>query len=373
MKVLLVSHAYVAPENLRKPELLTKYLDLEVGIIPPRRWRTAYLLDITPARCKRAGLRVFPMPVFFAGDGGKHFYQPLELYRIVKQFKPDIIHLEEEPWTPVALEVALLSKIVGARLIVFTWENLDLKLSFWQKAIEHFVFNTTALIIAGSSEARNRVQGRGFRGGVEVLPQFGVNTEEFKPMDVSDLESELNLSGFVVGFVGRLVEEKGIGTLLEAVAKLSEDVKLLLVSSSPKLPMEFEDLIRNLKIHDRVKIVCDVSHQDLPKYINLMDVFVLPSETTKTWKEQFGRVLIEAMACKVPVIGSSSGAIPDTIGDAGLIFAEKDSDALASKIESLRSSEALRQDLAEKSYQRALKNFTFEKIAEETAKIYKGL
>ncbi len=377
IKVLLISHAYVAPENLRKPELLSRYPGLEIGVVRPQRWLTSHREVINN------GCPVFSLPVFFPRDSGKYFYQPLGLYQTVKSFKPDLIHLEEEPWTPVALEIALLSKIMASKLIIFTWENLDLKLSFWQRMIEKFIFKKSDLIIAGNSEAKERIRKRGFEGPIEVVPQFGVNIEEFRPMDVSDLKLELGLSGFVVGFVGRFVEEKGIRTLLEAIAKLPENVKLLLVSSSPNLPEEFENLAKSLGVFERVKIVGGVPHQELPKYMNLMDVFVLPSITTKTWKEQFGRVLIEAMACKIPVIGSSSGAIPEVIGlprptrgrveagDAGLAFEEKNSEALAAKIEILRSSESLRQELAEKGYQRVLKNLTFEKIAGETARIYR--
>jgi glycosyltransferase involved in cell wall biosynthesis len=363
MRILLISHAYVAKENLRKPELLAGYPNLEIGIVTPRRWRTAYLSSETPARWTGPGRRLSPLPIFFSDDAGKYFYEPLGLVKVVRNFRPDIIHLEEEPWTPVALEVAVISMLSRVKLLIFTWENLDLQLSFWQRAIERFVFNTASLVLAGNSEAGERVHRRGFKRPVEVLPQFGVNTEHFKPMDILS-------SGFVVGFVGRLVEEKGIKTLLEAVAKLPTDVKLLLVSSSPKLPDEFVAFARKLKIYDRIRVVCRVPHHDLPKYINQMDVFVLPSETTPTWKEQFGRLLIEVMACKIPVIGSSSGAIPEVIDNAGLIFEEGNVDALASKIESLRSNENLRLDLAEKGYQRILENFTFEKIAERTVEIY---
>ena len=364
MKVLLVSHAYVAPENLRKLELLNQRPDLEVEVISPQRWVTSHQTEISTSS---------QLPIFFSGDAGKYFYQPLGLYRAVKQFKPDIIHLEEEPWTPVALEVVVISRMLRVSLLNFTWENLDLKLSFWQKAIEKFVFRNTSLIIVGNSGAKDRVRKRGFSGQIEILPQFGVNIEHFKPLDVSDLRTELGLSGFVVGFVGRFVEEKGIRTLLEAMSKLPEDVSLLLVSSSSKLPAEFEDLAKSLGVFERVKIVSKIPHQDLPKYMNLMDVFVLPSETTKTWKEQFGRVLIEAMACGIPVVGSSSGAIPEVIGDVGLIFEEKNSEALAAKIENLRSNKALCQDLAEKAHRRVRNNFTFEKIVERTARIYRKL
>lgn len=374
MKILLVSHAYVAPENLRKPELLVRYPDLEMGVVRPQQWQTAFKERVENQESRiEGGFKIFSVPIFFSGDGGKYFYHPLKLYKAVRKFDTDIIHLEEEPWTPVALQLAFISTILRVRLVIFTWENLDLKLSFWQRAIEKIVLNRAGLVIVGNSGAKERIQKRGYRGRIEVLPQFGVNTEHFKPLDVSGLKSRLNLSGFVVGFVGRFVEEKGIRTLLKALAKLPEDVKLLLVSSNPSLPRKFELQAKNLKVYDRIKIVSGVPHKNLPKHINLMDVFVLPSITTKTWKEQFGRVLIEAMACKVPVVGSSSGAISEVIGDAGLAFEEKNAEALAGKIESLRSNENLRQQLSERGYQRVLQNFTFEEIAEETARIYREL
>lgn len=368
----MISHAYIAPENLRKPELLSRYPGLEIGVVRPAKWRTAFKTTVAAAFYAAPNRQVndLQLPVFFPGDSGKYFYEPLRLYRVVKQFKPDIIHLEEEPWTLVSLQLAVIASLTRVQLVLFTWENLDLKLSFWQNLIERFVSRTARTIIAGNLEAKQRIQKRGFGDRCEILPQFGVDTRNFKPINVLDLKSNLNLSGFIVGFVGRFVEEKGVGTLLEAVAKLSEDVQLLLVSSSPKLPSEFEAAARKLKIHDRVKILSDVSHQELPKYINLMDVFVLPSITTGTWKEQFGRVLVEAMACGVPVVGSSSGAIPEVIDDAGLIFEERNSDDLKSKIEHLKSNAVLRQELAEKGHQRVLKNFTFERIASETARIY---
>jgi glycosyltransferase involved in cell wall biosynthesis len=104
-----------------------------------------------------------------------------------------------------------------------------------------------------------------------------------------------------------------------------------------------------------------------------MDCLVLPSRTTKKWKEQFGRVLIEAMACEVPVIGSDSGEIPNVIGESGLIFKEGDVDDLASKLKLLITNMDLRVELAGKGRQRVLKHFTQEKVAKETYKIYQKM
>ncbi len=123
------------------------------------------------------------------------------------------------------------------------------------------------------------------------------------------------------------------------------------------------------------------AHEEVPQYINLMNVLVLPSETTykfKTltavgWKEQFGHVLIEAMACKVPVIGSNSGEIPNVIGDAGLIFPEGEHLALQKCLIQLILNPQLKNELAEKGYKRLLNNYTNKALAEKLLSFYKIL
>ena len=101
-----------------------------------------------------------------------------------------------------------------------------------------------------------------------------------------------------------------------------------------------------------------------------MDAMALPSLTRKNWKEQFGRVLIEAMACEMPVIGSDSGEIPNVIGDAGLVTPEGDAQALAAALARLGADPALRADLARRGRQRVLDRFTQEQVARRTAALY---
>jgi glycosyltransferase involved in cell wall biosynthesis len=123
---------------------------------------------------------------------------------------------------------------------------------------------------------------------------------------------------------------------------------------------------KDMGLDRRVVWVPTVSHTVVPDYINTMDVLVLPSLTTPRWKEQFGHVLIEAMACQVPVIGSDSGAIPEVIGDAGIVIPEGDSNALARAIERLRSSEAERVAIGRRGREQVLAHFTNERIAQKT-------
>jgi glycosyltransferase involved in cell wall biosynthesis len=116
-----------------------------------------------------------------------------------------------------------------------------------------------------------------------------------------------------------------------------------------------------------------VPPEDVPRYINCMDVLVLPSLTTPGWVEFFGRVLVEAMACQVPVIGSDSGEIPNVISDAGLIFHEGDADDLKDKLLLLAHDEDLQSELAARGEKRALAKYSWEQIAEDTYGVYKSL
>ena len=94
---------------------------------------------------------------------------------------------------------------------------------------------------------------------------------------------------------------------------------------------------------------------------------VLPSRTTATWKEQFGRVLTEAMACGVPVVGSNSGAIPEVIADAGLIFPEGDAMSLAAQLQRLANEHTLAVELGRRGMARVVDNYSQKRIAAKTA------
>src|SRR5690606_30118342 len=133
-------------------------------------------------------------------------------------------------------------------------------------------------------------------------------------------------------YIGRFVEEKGVLDVLDALALCPPDARVLFVGSGPML-----DAIKargaELNLADRVLFLQHQPLAELPAVMNALDALVLPSRTTPRWKEQFGRVIIEAHACATPVIGSDSGAIPAVIGEAGLTFPEGDAAALAKAIE----------------------------------------
>jgi glycosyltransferase involved in cell wall biosynthesis len=206
-----------------------------------------------------------------------------------------------------------------------------------------------------------------------MLPQLGVDTTLYCPFEAADLKQELKLEGFVIGYVGRLMEEKGLSTLIEAFSRLKGSRTLVLVGRGDYKD-EAIDWANSFGIADSIRFTGAVPHEKVPFYMNCFDGMVLPSRTVLPYfKEQFGHVLIEAMACEIPVVGSDSGAIPQVIGDAGLIFHEGDVKELAEKLQSLMDDPALRKELALKGRQRVLRKYTHRRIAEEIYHIYQEL
>jgi glycosyltransferase involved in cell wall biosynthesis len=126
-------------------------------------------------------------------------------------------------------------------------------------------------------------------------------------------------------------------------------------------------------ISGSVSIEPPIPSTEMPAFYRTLDALVLPSRTRPNWKEQFGRVLIEAMACGVPVIGARSGAIPEVIGEAGLLFDEGDAAGLRNHLAELLADPALREALATAGRQRVLDRFTQAQIATQTVDVYRRM
>jgi L-malate glycosyltransferase len=226
--------------------------------------------------------------------------------------------------------------------------------------------------IAGNKEVENVLVRKGFASErISIIP-LGTDTLLFGKMESTELRSKLHLEAFTIGYIGRFVIEKGVMDLLKAVSRINSKFNLLLIGDGD---LRYKITIEGgrLGILERMRIMDSVSSAQVPHYLNCMDCLVLPSRTTGKWKEQFGRVLIEAMSCEVPVVGSDSGEIPNVIGDSGLVFKEGDINDLYSKLDLLINDVGLRTELIKKCRQRVLNNFTQEKIARETYKIYKQM
>jgi glycosyltransferase involved in cell wall biosynthesis len=128
--------------------------------------------------------------------------------------------------------------------------------------------------------------------------------------------------------------------------------------------------VANRGLQGRVVVSNRLPSHDVPAILRSLHAVVLPSLTTRRWKEQFGRILIEAMACGVPVVGSTSGEIPDVIGDGGLVIPEGDPGALADALQRLYDDQELRTRLGQRGRERVLQRYTHLRIARLTHQAY---
>jgi glycosyltransferase involved in cell wall biosynthesis len=194
----------------------------------------------------------------------------------------------------------------------------------------------------------------------------GVDLTHFKPDPVARAtirhESGWNEHDPVVGFVGRFVEEKGMRVLTAALDRVQAPWRALFIGGGP---LEGELTAWARPHGHRVRIVRSARHTEVASYLNAMDILCAPSQTTPRWREQFGRMLIEAFGCGVPVIASDSGEIPYVVGDAGVLVGERDVDGWTSAIDALLGDPGKRESLAARGRQRAARMFALPAVARQ--------
>jgi glycosyltransferase involved in cell wall biosynthesis len=371
MKVMIVDHNAVFASYRQKYKELSQFPDIDITVIAPKyldMYSKRYVFQEITNSEKSNIITINPIPI---GKFQHHrgLLNPIELIKYFKTLKPEIVLIDAEPECWFTAETIFLKKIFSrsSRIVLTTWMNINLfrngfpyKMSFIYDFNYKYSLKNSSGILCYTSEGGEQLRINNFKGRVAKI-NWGVDLDKFKKIDVSDFKNNLNLKGFTIGYCGRLVKEKGILNLVQAVSELNrKDINLLIIGRGP-LSGEILEFSHKLKID--VKILNAVDNNLMPYYYNCMDLFVLPSLTTKYWMEQFGRVIIEAMACEVPVIGSSSGEIPNVIEDCGLIFKEGNCNDLAEKIKFFMVNLEERKKYIAKAKQRIEKYFSWKTIA----------
>ena len=376
MKVLCIDHGAVLREyRSRYVALAAVAPDLDLTVVAPQGLREAnYTGRRDGVGQHEAGYRL-AFARFWPARVHRGCYGPIHLGRLIRSLQPDLVHTQGEPETFSSAEICLLRDALSPRskLLFVSWSNIDLYRQGWPYRLGR-LYDWSYRRVLGRADgatvycgdAARILKGNGFAGRVRHIP-WGVDPAAFHRSPAPDVRERLGLRGLVIGFVGRLEWAKGVATLIRAAAASRIECTLLIVGDGPALG-EWTGLAADMGVPARW--VGSVSGPALPTYLSCMDALVLPSETTLHWKEQFGRVLIEAMACEVPVIGSDSGEIPFVIGDAGLVFRERNVDDLAGKIRSLESAGA-RADWARKGRARVMAEYTWESVARRTLAFYR--
>ena len=294
-------------------------------------------------------------------NGHYHLYLFAGLGRIVRRFRPDVLHIDEEPYNVATGHACRLAHKVGARCVFFAWQNLRRAYPPPFRWLERYVY-ARAAGIAGTQAAAQVLRGKGFNGPLAVVPQFGVDPELFAPGEPRPVGDR-----FRIGYAGRLVPEKGVDVLIRAVHSLGPQVELLLAGSGPAEP----ELRRLAASSANVRFVGTLPSRSMPDFFRSLDAFVQPTLGRRGWTEQFGRSAVEAMACGVPTVASDAGELPGVVGEGGRLVPAGDAQALATALEELRGDPESRGALGQAGRARVLAHYTHARIAEATAGFYR--
>jgi glycosyltransferase involved in cell wall biosynthesis len=374
MKVLLITRTLAEFSNLQGKLRAIAQLNVDLTVVSPPHWGGR---DNELQRVKPDGYKFLVQTCHFSGTSsvriGNHLHFYPGISNIIRQEKWDLVHIDEEPFNLATYHALKACRRYGARAIFASWQNSMKTYPPPFNLFERYVFKNISGAIAGSTEVLDVLSRRGFSWPAAPIPQLGVDTIMFSRKDASQLRRKLGIEGmFAVGFVGRFWPVKAVDTLIKAFALLPADCVLLLVGDGSERP-KLKALAEELGINARVRWIPWVNSWDVAEYMNAFDALVLPSRTRWNIKEQFGRVLVEAMACETCVVGSDSGEIPKVIGDAGLIFHEDDEQELADRLRRLMEDTLLRQDLRRRGRERVIENFSYAKIARDTVNFYKRI
>lgn len=400
IRVLAVDHtAGVAPFR-RKFAAIARHADVDLTVLAPDRWVENYRTVRFRARRSVAadGYRIRAGGVIWPGYENRGFFVS-GLLGAIREARPDVLHLWEEPFSLIALQALLARRALapGAKAIFHSADNWSRDFRYVYRPsrlyarIERFAHRECAAATAVSDDVVSVLRAKGYRGPIDVIP-FGLDLDDYadppegaRAAFAGAAAARLGLVPPVVGYLGRLTEQKGIDTLLRAFASLGRGAGGASAAPGPAGPAtlaivgegpargDLEALAGTLGLGDRLRFLPPVPHADVPAVLAAFDALVLPSRTTPRLVEQFGRVLIEGMAAGSVVIGSSSGAIPSVIGDAGLVFPEGDAAALGAAIARALGEPGLAATLRAKGRERVRRLYTWDAVAERVVAIYRRL
>lgn len=365
MRVLRIAHSSLTPELRQRERALARcYPDVELEVVTTKRWREAEMdVEATPDE-------LFPVRTA-RSHLSKHIqlfaYDPRPIISALRQHRPHLIDMGHEPYSIAAAEILTLCSWFAPQMPIVMQVNQNILHNYpppfsW---LEQRAFRRVAAAYACSETVCEVLRAKGFDKPAPIVP-FGVNAEAFCPRPLRSDQSDRPLT---IGYIGRMLPGKGLGVLADALAKLQDLRWELLVVGDGSEREGFAQQLSAAGLLDRAEFTGAINFALVPEYFHKLDMMVIPTETTKRIREQFGRVIVEAMASRVPVIGSTCGAIPEVIGDAGVVFPEGDAGALAAALRQLLLDGDLRERFAAAGLARA-DEYSWERVAEKTYALY---
>ncbi|MDA8058635.1 MAG: glycosyltransferase [Actinomycetota bacterium] len=362
-RVLRVSHSSVV-ESWRERDRSLRRRGIDVRLVTAARWNEGGAL----VTCHPGTDDFVTVAKTFGHHPNLFLFDPRPLWRLTGADDFDLVDLHEEPYGLAAAEVVFLCWLRGRMrrrrppVVVSSAQNVLKRFPPPFRWTERLVLARAAGVYACNHDAADIVCRKGFTGIVSEVP-LGVDVDHFRPADREPPRRRLR-----VGYVGRLTLQKGVTYLLDAVAG-DQRLELELYGSGPE-----EEHVRarcaTLAIEDRVSVRGHVDASMLPAVYRRFDVLAVPSLALPGLVEQFGRVVVEAQASGVPVVASSVGALPDVVGDAGLLVRPADPHALGAALARVLDEEGLWTDLRSRGLANA-QRYSWAAVADLHLELYR--
>jgi glycosyltransferase involved in cell wall biosynthesis len=369
-RVLVVSHECVTLLNQQLYAEVQRVADWNFTLFLPAVWKDEFGNNLQPAILPGFNAELVTAPVRLNGNIILHSYR-YNFRRFLQERKFDLIYVNHEPYAVSTAQVCWANSQTSKVPFGFhSCQNIYKKYPMPFSWLERMVYRSSTFAFPITEAVAQVVREKGFNGNAALCP-FPFDPDLYHPSSAAEPTALIPRSAgeAIIGYVGRMVEQKGLKTLIEAIARLPRSGWKLIVIGTGPFEADFDRLVEAQDLADRVTRLGYVPHDVTPSYLRELDLLVLPSETRPNWKEQFGRVLIEAMACGVCVVGSDSGEIPTLIraSGGGRVFPEGNPVELAKVLEELINDENQRKDFARVGCAWANKNISLPAVASSVA------
>lgn len=370
-RILIVSHPCVKPLNQQLYAEVQRLTGWEFTILLPAVWKDEFGNSLRPSALPGFSVDLVGAPAWPNGNIIMHTYW-FNLQKFLVRAKFDLIYVHHEPYA-IATAQCCWANLRAANLPFgfYSAQNISKKYPGPLAWAERMVYRSSNFAFPVTDAVAEVLQRKGFGGALTVCP-LAFDPQLYHKLTETERSEIIPRSNgeVVIGYVGRMVEQKGLRTLVESLAQLpSTGWKLVVIGTGP-FETTFDELVTRSGINKKVTRLGYVPHDVTPRLLGAMDILVLPSETRANWKEQFGRVLVEAMACGASVIGSDSGEIPNLINASGggRIFPEGNAAALAKILQEMIDAKDQRNAFANAGCSWAVNNLSLSAVASSMAR-----
>jgi len=355
MRVFVLSHRYLDPARRGKLEALTA-VGTEVRVAVPGQWKDRASGRRQATAWERAGqLEIAPVRVSRTGSVTEARWRRSDLQRLLRDFRPDIVHVDEEPTARCASTIARSARALGIPATVSTAQNVRARLPWSVARRRRTVLRSARGIVAESSAAARLAEQTAPGVPTIVLAREGVA--------VPAAAANVARQPCTIGFVGRLTPERGLDVLLRALETVpGHHWRLAIVGDGPERE-SLEALARRVHLPARLRWLGALSGDALRDAWLGFDVVVVPSRASPAWADPTGSVAVEAMAHGIPVVVTTSGALPDVVGDAGIVVPEGDPDPMQAALAELVADPARREALGAAGRARAIDRYSDHALA----------